>query len=183
MVSTDFAPQSTPDFTPILTRLAQRKPDAIAIFMLGADQLNLLRTAMQMGLKIPYTGRAELAGKNIDIIQAGGMEGSASAWTYSPDIDNPANRKFAATIQTRYKTQATLQSWAGYDSMRVLAQAIREAGSAEPEKIRDALARTKFVGLHGKTTTFDKNNQSGKIVVLQQVKDKKVNILDLYELK
>ena len=183
IVSTDFTPLSTPDFTAVLTRVNQRKPDAIALFMLSADQLNLLRTAMQMGLKIPFTGRAELAGKNIELIAQGGMEGSASAWTYSPDIDNPANRKFAATIQTRYKTQATLQSWAGYDSMRVLAQAIREAGSAEPEKIRDALAQTKFVGLHGKTTTFDKNNQSGKIVVLQQVKDKKVNILDLYELK
>ena len=183
ILSTDFAPQSTPDFTPILTRIAQRKPDAIALFMLSADQLNLLRTAMQMGLKIPYTGRAELAGKNIDLITQGGMEGSASAWTYSPDIDNPANKKFAAYIQNKYKTQATLQSWAGYDGMRMIGQAIREAGSAEPDKIRDALSKTRFVGLHGKSTSFDKYNQSGRIVVLQQVKDRKVTILEIYELK
>jgi len=144
IVSTDFAPQSTPDFTPLLTRVAQRRPDGIAIFMLSADQLSLTRTAMQMGLKIPYTGRAELAGKMLEIIAAGGMEDSVSAWTYSPDIDNAANKKFANTIFTKYKTQATLQSWAGYDGMQAIGQAIRDAKSDDPVKIRDALAKVKF---------------------------------------
>ena len=183
VISTDFTPQMIPDFTSVLTRVNQRKPDAIAIFMLGADQLNLLRNAMQMGLTIPYTGRAELAGKNIEIIQAGGMEGSVSAWTYSPDIDNAINKKFAATILERHKTVATLQSWAGYDSTRVILQAIRNANSDDADKIREALTKVSFTPLHGKQVAFDKNNQAGKVVVIQQVKGKRVNILDLYELK
>ena len=183
VVSTDYAPQMTPDFTPLLTRVAQRKPDAIAVFMLGADSLNLYRTAMQMGMKIPYTGRAELSGKTLEVIQAGGLEGSVSAWTYSPDIDNPANKKFAAYIMNKYKIPATLQSWAGYDSMQAIAQAIRDAKSDDPVKIRDALAKVKYTALHGKSMSFDANNQAGRLVVLQQVKDRKVSVLDLYELK
>ena len=183
VVSTDYAPQMTPDFTPLLTRVAQRKPDAIAVFMLGADSLNLYRTAMQMGMKIPYTGRAELSGKTLEVIQAGGLEGSVSAWTYSPDIDNPANKKFAAYIMNKYKIPATLQSWAGYDSMQAIAQAIRDAKSDDPAKIRDALAKVKYTALHGKSMSFDANNQAGRLVVLQQVKDRKVSVLDLYELK
>lgn len=183
IVSTDFAPQMSPDFTTLLTRVAQRKPDAIALFMLSADQLNFTRTAMQMGLSIPYTGRAELAGKMLEIIQAGGMENSVSAWTYSPDLDTPANKAFAATIQNRYKTTATLQAWAGYDSTRVILQAIREANSDDPVKVRDAMAKARFTPLHGKQVGFDGNNQAGRIVVLQQVKNRKVTVLDLYELK
>jgi branched-chain amino acid transport system substrate-binding protein len=183
VISTDYAPQMTPDFTPLLTRVAQRKPDAIAVFMLGADSLNLYRTAMQMGLKIPYTGRAELAGKTLEVIQAGGLDGSVSAWTYSPDIDNPANKKFAAYIMNKYKIPATLQSWGGYDCLQAIAQAIRDAKSDDPVKIRDALAKVKFTALHGKTMSFDANNQAGRLVVLQQVKDRKVSVLDLYELK
>jgi branched-chain amino acid transport system substrate-binding protein len=183
IISTDFTPQMIPDFTSVLTRVNQRRPDAIAIFMLGADQLNLLRNAMQMGISIPYTGRAELAGKNLEIIQAGGMEGSVSAWTYSPDIDNAVNKKFAATILDRHKTVATLQSWAGYDSARVIVQAIRSAGSDDADKIREALSRVSFTPLHGKQVGFDKNNQAGRVVVIQQVKGKKVTILELYELK
>ena len=183
IVSTDYAPQMIPDFTPVLTRIAQRKPDAIAIFMLGADQMNLIRTAMQMGMKIPYTGRAELGGKVQELVQAGGMEGTVTAWTYSPDIDNPVNKKFAATILQRHKTVATLQSWAGYDSMRAFAEAIRVANSAEPEKIREGLTKVKLTMLHGKTVSFDDYNQAGKVVVIQSARNKKVDIVELYELK
>lgn len=183
VVSTDYAPQMTPDFTPLLTRVAMRKPDAIAVFMLGGDSLNLFRTAMQMGIQIPYTGRAELAGKSLELIQAGGMEKSVSAWTYSSDLDNPANKKFAATMLSRYKIPATLQSWAGYDSIQVIAQAIRDAKSDDPVKVRDALAKTQITGLHGRQLVFDSSNQAGRLVVLLQVKDKKVQVLDLYELK
>jgi branched-chain amino acid transport system substrate-binding protein len=183
ILSTDFTPQMTPDFTPLLTRIAQRKPDAIAIFMLGSDSANLFRNAMQMGLNIPFTGRAEFAGKTLELIQAGGLEGSVSAWSYSPDIDTPANKKFAAYIQNKYKIAATLQSWGGYDCMRALAQAIRDAKSDDPVKIRDALAKVNFIGLHGKPMSFDAHNQAGKLVVLLQVKDHKVQVRDLYELK
>lgn len=183
IVSTDFAPQMTPDFTPLLTRVAQRRPDAIALFMLGGDSLNLVRTALQMGMKIPYTGRAELGGKNLEVIEAGGMEGSVSAWTYSPDIDSPANKKFAAVMLQKHKIPATLQSWAGYDSVQLIAQAIRDAKSDDAVKVRDALAKVKITALHGRPLVFDSNNQAGRLVVLQQVKDRKVRVLDLYELK
>jgi branched-chain amino acid transport system substrate-binding protein len=111
------------------------------------------------------------------------MEGSVSAWTYSPDIDSPANKKFAAAMLAKHKIPATLQSWAGYDSIQIIAQAIRDAKSDDPVKVRDAMAKSKVVGLHGRPLTFDANNQAGRLVVLQQVKDKKVHVLDLYELK
>jgi branched-chain amino acid transport system substrate-binding protein len=183
ILSTDYAPQMNPDFTPLLTRVAQHKPDAIAVFMLGSDSSNMFRTAMQMGLNIPFTGRAEFAGKTLELIQAGGLDGSVSAWTYSPDIDNAANKKFAAYIMGKYKIAATLQSWGGYDCMQALAQAIRDAKSDDPVKIRDALAKVKFTGLHGKPMSFDEHNQAGRVIVLLQVKDRKVRVLDLYELK
>lgn len=183
IVSTDFAPQMTPDFTPLLTRVTQRRPDAIAMFMLGADSLNFFRTAMQMGVNIPFTGRADLSGKTVELIQAGGLNGSISAWTYAPEIDNPANKKFAATILARHKIPANLQAWAGYDSVRMIAAAIRDAQSDDPVKVRDAMAKASITGLHGGKLSFDANNQAGRLVVINQVKDRKVSVLDTYELK
>jgi branched-chain amino acid transport system substrate-binding protein len=176
IISTDYAPQMTPDYTSLLTRVAMKKPDAIAVFMLGGDSLNFHRTAMQMGLKMPFTGRAELGGKNLELIQAGGMEGSVSAWTYSADIDTPANKKFAATMLAKHKVPATLQNWAGYDSIQVIAQAIRDAKSDDPVKVRDAMAKVKITGLHGKPLAFDTHNQAGRLVVIQEVKDRKVQV-------
>ena len=48
VVSTDFHPQNAPDFTTILTRIQQRRPDAIATFQVGGDSINFLRQAMQL---------------------------------------------------------------------------------------------------------------------------------------
>src|SRR5471032_3214308 len=114
VVSTDFHPPNAPDFTSILTRIQQRRPDAIATFQVGGDSINFLRQAMQLGVHIPYTGRIELGGRNQPIIEAGGLEKSISAWQYSSLVDSPQNKAFAEKIKARYKAEPYLQSWAGY---------------------------------------------------------------------
>ncbi len=114
-LSTDFTPQMTPDFTPLLTRIAQRKPDAIAIFMLGSDSSNLFRNAMQMGLNIPFTGRAEFAGKTLELIQAGGLEGSVSAWSYSPGYRQSREQEIRRLhTWTSTRSRRPCESWGGY---------------------------------------------------------------------
>jgi branched-chain amino acid transport system substrate-binding protein len=183
IVSTDIFPQNTPDFTSILTRLQQRRPDAIATFMLGGDSINFLRQAMQVGLHIPYTGRIELGGRNQPIIEAGGMEKSVSAWQYSALVDSPQNKAFAAKIKAKYKAEPYLQTWAGYDCIRVLAQAIKEAGSTDGTKIKDAMKKMSFTNVMGKTVKFDDHNQAGHWVALHTVLNKKVTLAGLVEVK
>lgn len=177
IISTDFHPQSYPDFTSLLTRVQQSKPDAIAIFQLAGDQLNFLRNAMQLGVKIPYIGRFDPGGNNLQIIQAGGMEGSITAWTYSHLVDTPDNKAFAAEVDKRHRQTPVLQTWAGYDAMRVVLKAIGEAGSAEPTAIRDALKKVEFTNVMGATVKFDDRNQAGKVVLIEGIADKKVTIL------
>ena len=181
IVSEDFHPQNTPDYTSILTRLQQRRPDAIAIFQLGGDSINFLRNAMQLGISIPYTGRVELGGRNQQIIEAGGMEGSIGAWTYSADINTPENKAFVAKIKARHGSTPYLQTWGSYDSVRIIAQAIRDAGTTDTTAVRDAIKKMKFTLVFGKQTTFDNHNQAGKYVLIQSVKDKKVSIAEIVE--
>ena len=183
VVSTDIHPQNAPDFTSILTRLQQRRPDAIATFQLGGDSLNFLRQAMQIGVRIPFTGRIELGGRNTPIIEAGGLEKSVSAWQYSPYADSPSNKTFAEKIRAKYKSEPYLQTWAGYDSIRVLAQAIKDAGSTDGSKIKDAIKAMSFTNVMGKTVKFDEYNQAGHWVALHTVLNKKVTLADLVEVK
>ena len=183
VVSTDFHPQNAPDFTSILTRLQQRRPDAIATFQVGGDSINFLRQAMQLGVRIPYTGRIELGGRNQAIIEAGGMENSISAWTYNSTIDAPSNKAFAEKIKAKHNSEPYLQTWGGYDAIRVLAEAIKKAGTTDGEKVKDAIKNLKFTNVMGKEVTFDDHNSAGQFVVLQTVKDKKVKVADIVEVK
>lgn len=183
IVSTDFHPQNTPDFTSILTRIQQRRPDAIATFQVGGDSINFLRQAMQLGVRIPYTGRIELGGRNQPIIEAGGMEKSISAWTYNATIDTPSNKAFVDKIKAKHNSEPYLQTWGGYDSIRVIAQAIKDANSTEGPKIKDAIKNMKFTNVMGKVVTFDDHNSAGRFVVLQTVNNKKVGVADIVEVK
>jgi branched-chain amino acid transport system substrate-binding protein len=183
IISTDFHPQSYPDFTSLLTRIQQSKPDAIALFQLAGDQLNFLRNAMQLGVKIPYIGRFDPGGNNLQIIQAGGMEGSITAWTYSSLVDTPENKAFATEIEKQHKTTPVLQTWAGYDVMRLVLKAIKDAGSTDPIAIRDSLKKIEFTNVMGAPVKFDDHNQAGKLVLIEGVADKSVKILKEVTLK
>jgi branched-chain amino acid transport system substrate-binding protein len=183
VVSTDFHPQNAPDFTSILTRLQQRRPDAIATFQVGGDSINFLRQAMQLGVRIPYTGRIELGGRNQPIIEAGGMENSISAWTYNAEIDAPSNKAFVEKIMAKHKSKPYLQTWGAYDSIRVIAEAVKAANSTEGPKVKDAIKNLRFTNVMGKQVWFDDNNSAGRFVVLQTVKDKKVGVADIVEVK
>jgi branched-chain amino acid transport system substrate-binding protein len=183
IVSTDYHPQNVPDFSSILTRLQQRRPDAIGTFQLGGDSINFLRQAMQLGVRIPYTGRIELGGRNQPIIEAGGMEKSISAWTYNATIDSPENKAFVEKIKAKYNSEPYLQTWGGYDSMRVIFQAIKDAGSTDGEKIKNAIQKMTFTNVMGKKVTFDDHNSAGHWVVLQTVNNKKVGVADIVAVK
>jgi branched-chain amino acid transport system substrate-binding protein len=174
IVSTDFHPQGLPDFTSLLTRVRQERPDAVALFQLTGDQANMLRGAMQLGLHIPYAGRFDPGGGNAQIIAAGGMEGSITAWTYSAEIKAPENDVLVAQTKQRFDAIPVLQTWAGFDTLRLAAQAITEAGSAEPVKIRDALKKIHFTNAMGQDLSFDAHNQGGRTVVIEKVADRKV---------
>ena len=57
----------------------------------------------------------------------------------------------------------------GYDAMRLLADAIKRAGSTDGPKIRDALAATKdFPGASG-TITIDENRNAKKPIVILKI--------------
>jgi branched-chain amino acid transport system substrate-binding protein len=177
VISTDFHPQGYPDFTSLLTRIQQSRPDAIALFQLAGDQLNFLRNAMQLGVRIPYVGRFDPGGNNLQIAQAGGMDGSITAWTYSYLVDAPANKAFVAEVEKRHNTTPVLQTWAGYDAMRLLLKAIAEAGSTDPTAIRDAIKKIQFTNVMGAPVKFDDHNQAGKLVLIEGIADRKLTIL------
>jgi len=59
----------------------------------------------------------------------------------------------------------------GFDSVMILADAIKRAGSTDGAKIRDALAATRdFDGVTGKTSINEKRDATKPAVILQ-VKD------------
>ena len=80
-------------------------------------------------------------------------------------------QEFVTKFRERFNETPDAMAALGYDSARVLADAIRRAGSTDPDKIRDAIAATKdFPGATGKTT-IDENRNASKPAVIITVED------------
>ncbi|MEU1841360.1 ABC transporter substrate-binding protein [Micromonospora chersina] len=59
---------------------------------------------------------------------------------YHPDMTNPDMQALAKLYQERYNDQIRTGAVLAYDSVKVIADALERAGSAEPAKVRDAIA-------------------------------------------
>jgi len=95
-----------------------------------------------------------------------------------PELGTEAVKKFIAAYQAEYNTPPeNAFAGLGYDTVKLLADAIRRAGSDDPKAIREALSQTKDLpGVTG-TITFQPGSripQKGVTVIL--VKDGKFTL-------
>jgi len=97
------------------------------------------------------------------------VEGTYFSTHYAPDLATEKSKKFVADYQKRFmgKTPDAMAAL-GYDSMMILADAMKRAGTTDGPKLRDAIAATKdFDGVTGKTTINDKRDATKSAVILQ----------------
>lgn len=180
IVSTDFFQQGTQDFTTLLTRLNSKKPDAIALYALAADQLNFFRQYQGFGLTIPLTGRVELSGLQQKVINSGILNGATSVFPYSPSVDTPENKDFVKSFKAKYNEEPIYQSFAGYEAIQVLADALRRAGKADRSELRDALKAADYPSMMGGRITFDDHNHAHNNAAVLQVSGDEVVVIGLY---
>ena len=101
------------------------------------------------------------------------LNGSYISNHYSVDDPSPAIQKFVADYKARYGTVPDALAALGYDAMKVLADAIRRAGTTEGPQLKDAIAATKnFTGVTG-NNILDAERNAVKPAVVLKLQDKK----------
>jgi branched-chain amino acid transport system substrate-binding protein len=174
-----YTEKSDVDFRGQLTRIKAANPEAIFVTGYYTEAGLIAQQARELGLNVPLIGGD---GWDSDqTVQIGGkaVEGCYFSNHYSPDEDRPEVKKFVETYKAAYKNPdgspkvPDAMAILGYDSMRLMADAIKRAGSTEGRKIRDALAATKdFPGASG-NITIDENRNAKKAVVILKIENGK----------
>jgi branched-chain amino acid transport system substrate-binding protein len=138
------------NFAPLMARIRalRPRPDVLFFSALPSEAGPLVRQARAAGLTQPI-----LSGDGFDTPLIGRVAGRLADDVYysthvALDSDAPAVRRFVAAYRRRYRRPPTSAFAAlGYDTMRLLADAIRRAGSTDPAAIRRALAATRGFAL------------------------------------
>ena len=108
------------------------------------------------------------------------VEGSISYAGFSPEQPTPATAKFIDSFKKKYNKEPDLFHAQGFDAVQLIANAIKTAATANPEKFKDSMAATNsFEGVSG-VISFSKTNREPikSPVFLLQVKGKAFKLLE-----
>ena len=159
----------TKDFKAQLSRIRDKGPDAVYVSGYYNEVGLILPQAKQVGLNVPFFG-----GDGWDSPQARMLpeaQGDFYSDHFSPEDPRPEVQKFVKAYQAKYNKTPDAMAVLGYDSMRVIADAIKRAGKPDRQAITDALAQTKdFPGASG-TITIDAEHNARKPIVILQIKN------------
>jgi branched-chain amino acid transport system substrate-binding protein len=168
------------DFTPTVLAIKKSGAEVIGSYMtVPADQAIFAKQLKQLGVNIQWIGSPTTA-----TVTARNLAGEALYNTYAvvdflPEA-NDAARNFAKRYKERFGIfPDNFASWA-FDSLNILALAMNNAKSTDPEAIRQAILKIKdYKGLEG-TYTFDSRgdglhgytvvrNEGGKLSFIKRV--------------
>ena len=178
IVANESYSEGDTDFSAQLTSIKSKKPQAIFLPGYYTEVGLVARQAKKLGLNVPLMG-----GDGWDspkLIEIGGpdLNGSYFSNHYSVDDPSPAIQKFVGDYKTRYGAVPDALAGLGYDSAKVLFDAIRRTNSTEGSKIRDAIAEARdFPGVTGKIT-IDKDRNAVKPAVVLEIKDGKLQYVE-----
>ncbi|HPD80661.1 MAG TPA: ABC transporter substrate-binding protein [Spirochaetales bacterium] len=158
------------DFKAQLTKIIAAKPDVIYISDYYNDVALIAKQARELGYTGPLVGGD--GWDSPDLVKIGGKAVENGYFTnhFSKDDPSPQVQEFVKKYEAKFgKTPDALAALA-YDAMVIMLDAIKRAGSTDPEKIRAALAATNIQVVSG-MISFDKNRNPIKSAVIIAIKD------------
>jgi len=173
IVSEQSYTQGDRDFSGQLTAIRSSNPEVIYVPGYYGEVGVIANQTKQLGIKAPLLGGDGWDAPQLWQLGGASLNGDYISNHYSVDDPSPAIQKFVADYKGRYNILPDALAALGYDSMKVLADAIKRAGTTENTKLRDAIAQTKnFGGVTGQIT-IDKDRNAVKPAVVLKLQDGK----------
>ncbi len=128
LVPTDFS-----DFSTILTKIRNAKPDMVVSNLAGVQITNFLKQYAEFGLDFPVAG----FGFDTAVAWGAGKGNFFGTWplVWHHLIDTPGSKAFVAAFTKKYGKPPENQAWGDYITMKILAQSMTDAKTADPLKI------------------------------------------------
>jgi branched-chain amino acid transport system substrate-binding protein len=157
------------NFNAQLSTIKNARPDCIFVPGYYTEVGTIARQARDQGIRVPLLGGDGWDSPKLFEGAGSALEGCYFSNHYSPESQDPRVQEFIKAYQARYsgKTPDAMAAL-GYDAAKILADAIKRAGSTESQALRDAIAQTKdFAGVTGNITLNEERNATKPAVVLR----------------
>lgn len=157
------------DFKATLTKIRTAEPEFIYIPGYYQEVAPLIKQARELQINAPMGGGD--GWDSPDLVSVAGNDALNNTYFtnhYSNQDKDPKVVSFVEAYKAKFNKDPDAFVALGYDSVQILVQAIKDAGVAEPQAIRDALANIKdFEGVTGKMTIDEQHNPVKAGVIIE----------------
>lgn len=163
------------DFRATLTRIKAKNPEFIFIPGYYEEVGLIVKQARELGITVPLMGADGWdSPKLIELAGAEALNNTFITNHYSSEDPDEKMQDFLTAFKDQNKGDAPNAFNAlGYDTVYLLADAIKRAGSTDSSKIKDELAKTKDLSLVTGIYSVDKNHHPIKSATVLEYKDGK----------
>ncbi|MEI5674726.1 MULTISPECIES: ABC transporter substrate-binding protein [unclassified Nocardioides] len=128
------------NFTQAATEVASLDPDVVVQSMLGTPSALMARALRERDFDKRILTSYGIDSKELFDASGGGLAGTLFAVPFHAGFtDNEAATTFVEAYQEEYDAEPDMYGAQGYTAMWLMATAIKEAGSKDPEKVAQAL--------------------------------------------
>jgi branched-chain amino acid transport system substrate-binding protein len=177
VVFSEAYPKGNTDFSALLTKLRAANPDVLGAATYFDDAVAITRQMKELNVNPKLYGVTvggdlpkfyELLGKNAEFVYG------ATQW--EPELPYPGSKEFLAAYTKEFPgADLSYHSAGGYAGCQVLVEAVRQAGSLDGDKVREAILKLDYNNVYGGfKVDADGFQISHKMVMFQWQDGKKV---------
>ncbi|APJ03148.1 ABC transporter substrate-binding protein [Silvanigrella aquatica] len=160
--------QKDTTFTSLMSEVRKAKPDIVFIPGFHQQVGVLLREAKDLQIKSQFLGGDGWDTPELKQIAKGAENGSYISNHYSVSGNNKKSQDFVKAFKKKYGEEPSSFAALAYDSIYMVRQAVKAAGSNDPEKISQKLAAIKnFDGVTGAISMDNNHNAMKPAVILE----------------
>jgi len=137
-----YRPLGDADFSAVIADIRALKPDVVLNTVNGDSNMHFFRALHEAGLGTVPVVSFSLAEEGLKAIGPQAFHPNHYAvWSYFQSVPGEANQKFVSAFQKRFGADRVTSDpiEAAYVGVRLWAQAVRDAGTVEPEQVKHAL--------------------------------------------
>lgn len=160
------------DYAAELAQMRASGADAVFFFLPGGMGVSFIKQLINSGLSSQLAVYTPGFSADQDTIAAIGesMKGMANAAQWSPDLDNPVNKRFVADFEKAYGRLPSMYASQGYDAALLLDGALNADPKAatDHEALRKALRSAPFESVRG-AFAFNNNQYPVQTYYMREV--------------
>jgi ABC-type branched-subunit amino acid transport system substrate-binding protein len=178
VVLTQFAPLGNTEFGSYITKLKGSGADGLFAQEQGSDGVAFINQGTQFKLFDQFKA---VVGSNMvsePLFKALGdkVVGFYNNLTYTPDLDNAANKKFVAAWKAKNGTDPYYIHGDNYLTAQVLFEAVKKAKSVDPAKVKPALSNLSMDSIVGPVRMRPEDHQILRETYLGQIVKKPAGV-------